>query len=146
MVDVKKRVEFKFVGKVIGQPRPRFTRNGAVYEPKRAREYKAAVAAAYMEQVGYKFDDNAQLFVSIAVERELPKALQRKKTEVVQPDIGKPDVDNIAKAVLDALNGVAYNDDAQVVWLFCGKDARRAHGGEGDYMAVKIEEINHVQR
>ena len=29
----------------------------------------------------------------------------------------KPDIDNIAKAVLDALNSVAYRDDTQIVEL-----------------------------
>ena len=29
----------------------------------------------------------------------------------------KPDADNIAKSVLDALNGFAYNDDNQIVCL-----------------------------
>ncbi|WP_332834903.1 RusA family crossover junction endodeoxyribonuclease [Clostridium perfringens] len=27
----------------------------------------------------------------------------------------KPDVDNIAKIILDSLNGVAYKDDSQIV-------------------------------
>ena len=30
------------------------------------------------------------------------------------PSIPRPDVDNAAKAVLDALNGVAWEDDSQV--------------------------------
>ena len=29
----------------------------------------------------------------------------------------KPDTDNIAKSILDALNGIAYKDDKQVVTL-----------------------------
>lgn len=33
----------------------------------------------------------------------------------------KPDVDNIAKIILDALNGVAFSDDKQVVLLQVGK-------------------------
>ena len=33
----------------------------------------------------------------------------------------KPDCDNIAKCVLDALNGVAYDDDAQVNILITAK-------------------------
>jgi len=33
----------------------------------------------------------------------------------------KPDVDNLTKSVLDALNGMAYNDDSQVVILIVRK-------------------------
>ena len=33
----------------------------------------------------------------------------------------KPDVDNIAKAVLDALNGIAYDDDKQITSLVIDK-------------------------
>lgn len=33
----------------------------------------------------------------------------------------KPDIDNIAKVILDALNGIAYRDDTQVVSLSCQK-------------------------
>jgi len=33
----------------------------------------------------------------------------------------KPDIDNVAKNYLDALNGVAWKDDAQVVSLACSK-------------------------
>lgn len=33
----------------------------------------------------------------------------------------KPDTDNIAKSILDALNGIAYNDDKQVVTLIVQK-------------------------
>ena len=33
----------------------------------------------------------------------------------------KPDLDNVVKAVLDALNGVVYRDDAQVVNLVATK-------------------------
>lgn len=33
----------------------------------------------------------------------------------------KPDCDNIAKAILDALNGIAYKDDSQVAELVVKK-------------------------
>ena len=33
----------------------------------------------------------------------------------------KPDIDNIIKAVLDALNGIAYKDDTQVVQVMAQK-------------------------
>jgi Holliday junction resolvase RusA-like endonuclease len=33
----------------------------------------------------------------------------------------KPDLDNVAKAVLDAINGIVYVDDAQVINLVATK-------------------------
>lgn len=44
------------------------------------------------------------------------KAAQLMKAGLVKPT-KKPDADNIAKVVCDALNGVAYKDDTQVVKL-----------------------------
>jgi Holliday junction resolvase RusA-like endonuclease len=35
--------------------------------------------------------------------------------------VTKPDVDNLAKSVLDAINGVAYKDDNQIVDLVARK-------------------------
>nr|DAN73502.1 MAG TPA: Endodeoxyribonuclease RusA [Caudoviricetes sp.] len=49
------------------------------------------------------------------IHRELPKS--RPKRLLAELDTAKPDIDNVTKAVLDALNGVAYDDDKQVVSL-----------------------------
>ena len=52
---------------------------------------------------------------------EIPKSASRKRVLDMVSDrerpTKKPDGDNIAKAVCDALNGVAYKDDSQVVDL-----------------------------
>lgn len=53
----------------------------------------------------------------------------------IVPDT-KPDTDNIAKAVLDALNGVAYKDDSQVTEL-----SVRKRYGEIGHVAVRIEDL-----
>ncbi len=47
---------------------------------------------------------------------EIPKSYSKKKKKKLmnQGYPHKPDVDNIAKAILDSLNGIAYKDDAQV--------------------------------
>ena len=52
-----------------------------------------------------------------------------------KPYTKKPDADNLAKAILDALNGVAYPDDAQIVTLTV-----RKRYGEADMVHVLIEE------
>ena len=49
----------------------------------------------------------------------------------------KPDADNIAKIVLDALNGVAYTDDTQVINLSVQK-----RYGEVPEVKVEITEVN----
>ncbi len=46
----------------------------------------------------------------------------------------KPDCDNIAKIILDALNGLAYDDDAQVVKLYVEK-----RYGAFDHVTVVLE-------
>jgi len=61
--------------------------------------------------------------------KSLPKRSER-------PHLTKPDVDKLARAVLDALTGVAFNDDAQVVSLTCGK--RYALVGEQPGVLVSL--------
>ena len=63
---------------------------------------------------------------------------EKKKRELVgKPYTKKPDADNLAKAILDALNGMAYPDDAQIVNLKV-----RKWYGETDMVHVLIEEEN----
>jgi Holliday junction resolvase RusA-like endonuclease len=64
----------------------------------------------------------------IAEERELP--------------MKKPDCDNIVKIILDALNGVAYTDDKQVVDVRCRKCY--AKPGEPGRVVVTIWSANPV--
>lgn len=39
---------------------------------------------------------------------------------LIRPKV-KPDADNVAKAICDALNGQAYRDDAQIAALYVRK-------------------------
>ena len=49
----------------------------------------------------------------------------------------KPDVDNIVKVVADALNGVAYHDDTQIVSVSAKKVYAASEG-----LDVIVEEYN----
>ena len=60
-----------YEGKVRGQGRPRFRRNGKAYETAQDRAYKKALAEAYKEQSGVWFGD-AELVAVVEVERALP--------------------------------------------------------------------------
>lgn len=102
------------VEEVMGAPRPRHMRNGHTYMPREYTAYKGRIAEAYRAAGGADFGD-MPVGVTIDIMRELPGS--RPKRVVSEPDTVRPDVDNVAKAVLDALNGVAYGDDSQVVSL-----------------------------
>ena len=107
-------------GEVRGKPRPRFSSRGGygrAYTPASYMKYERSIAKAYTETGGKKFSGTVS--VSIFIHRELPKS--RPKRLLAELDTSKPDIDNVAKAVLDALNGVAYEDDRQVVSLHVTK-------------------------
>lgn len=101
--------------KVQGKPRPRFNTNtGVAYTTPSYLHYERDIANEWKRQVGSEFAMwDGVVVVEIAVGRRLPNVIP-KRVEV-DVDSHKPDVDNIEKAVLDALNGVAYPDDCVVI-------------------------------
>jgi Holliday junction resolvase RusA-like endonuclease len=52
---------------------------------------------------------------------------------------GKPDVDNLAKALYDALKGIVWRDDSQIVQSF--SDKLIAAGDEQPRVEVSIVEL-----
>lgn len=61
----------------------------------------------------------------ITIWQKMPTRFTKKQKELAEKEAlrptTKPDVDNLAKAVTDAMNGVVYEDDSQIVELVCGK-------------------------
>lgn len=104
---------FVYEGRVRACPRPKVARaTGAAYMPKWYRPYLEKLGWAYRAAGGIHYGDRP-VRVTVDVMRALPAS--RPKRVESEPDDVKPDLDNVVKAVLDALNGVAYDDDAQVV-------------------------------
>lgn len=106
-------------GQPIGKGRPRFTRTGRVYTPEKTRRYEhrlAATASNYM--VMRDLDPTTkQCKMVIKAQFQIPKSWTKAKkaaAEAYEIQPGKPDIDNIAKIVLDSFNGVVFEDDAQV--------------------------------
>lgn len=122
-------------GKVHGKARPRVTRHG-VYTPKTTREYERLIAEKYRETGCEPF--LGEVAVEVTTYRALPES--RPKKCIKEPDTYKPDVDNIGKIVLDALNGVAYLDDKQVTSLSVHKMPRRRI--PCDFITVTVSEID----
>ena len=112
-----------------GKGRPRVTRNGT-FTPKKTRDYEKKVRDCYIAQGGQMFPDDTPLFASITAIFPIPSSLSKKLRALFNGKryCKKPDADNVAKAILDALNGVAYRDDSAVssllVYKSYGDDAR----------------------
>ena len=114
-------MQFTIYGKPKGKDRPRFGQ-GRTYTAPATKEYEDRVKFEYARQCrNRRFEGNVK--VDIVAYTEPQKALPKKKREelIGQYYPSKPDCDNIEKIVLDALNGVAYEDDKQVVALTCQK-------------------------
>ena len=106
-------------GQPIGKGRPRFTRMGRVYTPEKTRKFEhrlAATASNYM--MLHQLEPTSKIcVVVIRAQFEIPKSWTKAKKAAAQVNEiypGKPDIDNIAKIVLDSFNGVVFEDDAQV--------------------------------
>ena len=124
-------VTFTIDGKPYGQPRPRAVRRGngvAFYDPKAAVEFKRRVRAAYLDAAGEHEPAPRDVAVCVRIvavfkpPAKLCKADRERLILDAAPCTMKPDCDNIAKAILDALTELAYEDDAQVTYCLASKE------------------------
>lgn len=124
-------VIFTIPGKPQGKARARTfynpkTKHMCSHTPENTVLYENLISTCYLQAAGNdRFGDEDCLYVEIQAYFEPIKSVSKKKREAmlsgkILPD-KKPDIDNIVKAVLDALNDVAYRDDTQVVELHVRK-------------------------
>lgn len=107
--------------------RPRFNNFGGVYTPRKTADYEKLIADAYRTNPKRQYFDQKQpLKVSMIFCMPIPKSYTKKRRKWIidgyEQYTKKPDIDNLAKAVLDALNGVAWSDDSQIVQLNLRKE------------------------
>lgn len=118
-------VKFTIPGDPFGKQRPRFVRSGHTYTPKPTRDYEALVKQCYLEQVGTrKFDGPVGIIIRALC--KIPKSTSKKVRSKIAAGFvkptKKPDADNIAKIIMDGLNGLAYDDDNAVTELHVKKE------------------------
>lgn len=128
------KFEFSVPGEVVGQGRPRATTVGGhvrMYDPEKSRDYKSKVALFAQAQMkeqgltGLQVPSERGFRVSISADAPVPKSFSKKKQMDavclrIRPT-KRPDCDNVIKAVLDALNGVFWEDDRLVTTIFMTK-------------------------
>lgn len=133
--------DFEIEGKPVGKGRPRFKRMGnfvQTYTPEKTSEYEKLVRIRFQNAGGQITDKPVR--VEIVAFFAPPKSTKKKQMQEMLSNLilptKKPDCDNIAKIVLDALNQIAYKDDSQVVDL----SVRKQYASEAK-VYVHIEEI-----
>lgn len=122
-------VKFEVLGVPVGKGRPRFSTQGGFVRaitPEKTANYETLVRLSYQQKyAGCMFEKDIPLRAIIRAFFPIPKSASKKKQEQMRDlrilHTKKPDADNIIKAVLDALNGVAYYDDSQVAEVMISK-------------------------
>lgn len=123
------KVSFSVPGEPQGKGRPRFScRSGRTITrtPDKTVLYENLIVTEYQVQMGsVRFPDDAQLGMSVWAYYSIPKSASKRKQEAMKAGTvrptKKPDADNVLKCVADALNGIAYRDDAQIVSVIVEK-------------------------
>lgn len=117
-----KEVYFIVEGKVQPKQRPRIYRNKNgihTVTPKKTIEYECKVRSAYIEACeNTLFIGAVEIVLNVYV--QIPKSTPKKERTsmslgLIRPTVRNGDVDNMLKSIADALNGIAYKDDSQIV-------------------------------
>lgn len=117
-------VKFTILGEPMGKERPRFRRVGnyvQTYTPAKTKNYETKVRDSYyssnMNTRHLTGAIQAEIYGVFPIPVSVSKKLRAKMESGEEPYTKKVDADNLAKIVLDALNGVAYEDDKQITKL-----------------------------
>lgn len=123
---------FKIDVEPVGKGRPRFTRDGHAYTPERTRKFEAAVRAhayEFMRRMSaQRIPEGVPIDVRVVALFPIPKSWPKKKKAEATKLIPRIDVDNVLKAVLDAMNGVVFEDDRQIIKAIAEKRYSDAPG------------------
>lgn len=139
------RITFK-VPAIRGQGRPRFSKYSGAYKSKEDVDYENLIKECFLKEANAFEPSKRPVAIHIEANYKLTKSTPKYVVDEITSSgfyyapQSKPDIDNIAKSVLDALNGVAYIDDKQVYNLTCAKYFDTI--SDTDYLIVNINYYN----
>ena len=133
-------IHFTIPGEPVAQGRPRATSIGGharVYQPKKSMSYQAKVATFATEAM--RVDKQQPLVGAVSVEIEAvferaASSYRKKNPRKREARTGRPDVDNLIKAIMDGMAGVVYANDSQVA-IVC---AAKYTGAQGEMPGVTV--------
>lgn len=128
-------MHFTIEGIPVPKGRPKFSKIGGfvrTYTPKKTSDYETTVQETAKQAMGPTEVLETPLAVYLYFRLPIPKSYPKKRLEAclrgLERPIKKPDIDNLAKSVLDGLNGIVYRDDGQIVSLHVTKVYSSAPG------------------
>lgn len=136
-------IHFHVPGQPVGKGRPRIGKVGAharMFTPAKTVNYESTVALFAAQAMAGRALLTGPVNLQMRVDFPIPASWSMKKQRAAEagqilPTV-KPDSDNIVKAVCDAINGVVWVDDVQVVDLTLKKRYSMQPG-----VAVRIDEV-----
>lgn len=134
-------MQFTVPGLPQGKGRARFG-NGRTYTPAKTVAYEGLIALAGQQAMeDRKLVENPVYLIVDAyfpIPKSWTKARKQKAATSLVWHVGKPDGDNILKAVGDGLNGIVWKDDSQVAFAKITKQY-----AEVPRLVVSVEVLNH---
>jgi len=121
-------LHFHIDGDPVPKGRPKFTSIAGfmrTYTPRKTVDYELTVKAAAKAAMGPTDLLETPVGVYLYIRLPIPKSHSKKRKDAClsgqEKPIKKPDIDNLAKSILDGMNGVIWKDDAQIVSLHVTK-------------------------
>ena len=121
-------VTFKVDANPVGKQRARYAKRGnfvQTYTPDKTRNYESLIKEAAIEAMGSSEPLETPVTLYLYIRAPIPKSLPKKRIEAclngLEKPIKKPDASNVLKSVEDAMNGVVYKDDSQIVNIHVSK-------------------------
>ncbi len=121
-------VNFTVYGEPQGKARPRFRKVGnfvQTYTPQKTKSYEDEIKMFARAAMGSSKPLETPVDLYLYIRKGIPASYSKKRrndcisgTEQVTT---KPDIDNVLKAFMDAMNGIVYLDDKQIVTINCAK-------------------------
>jgi Holliday junction resolvase RusA-like endonuclease len=111
-------IKLTIPGEPCAKQRPRTTKQGHTYTPQKTVNYETLVRQLYITQ-NFRKQLEGALKMTVRAYFTIPKSASKKKAADmaggrIRP-AKRPDWDNVGKVISDALNGLAYHDDSQIV-------------------------------
>lgn len=136
---------FTVEGTPVGKGRPKFARRGnfvTAYTPTKTRTYESLIAEAAKKAMGtsepLQTPIAAYIYITVPIPQSYPKKRRDACLNGFERPCKKPDCDNILKAFFDAMNGIVYKDDCQIVSIHAAKN----YGSVGMVEVMIKEDIN----